>query len=25
MYTPFGGLIKLSSAPLRATLMQLGQ
>jgi hypothetical protein len=25
MYTPFGGLIKLSSAPLRATLTQLGQ
>jgi hypothetical protein len=25
MYTPFGGLIKISSAPLRATLAQLGQ
>ena len=25
MYTPFGGLIQISSAPLRATLAQLGQ
>jgi hypothetical protein len=25
MYTPFGGLIGISSAPLRAALMQLGQ
>jgi hypothetical protein len=25
MYTPFGGLIKISSGPLRSTLMQLGQ
>jgi hypothetical protein len=25
MYTPFGGLIRISSAPLRATLAQLGQ
>jgi hypothetical protein len=25
MYAPFGGLIEISSAPLRATLAQLGQ
>jgi hypothetical protein len=25
MYTPFGGVIRISSAPLRATLSQLGQ
>jgi hypothetical protein len=25
MYSPFGGLIQISSAPLRTTLMQLGQ
>ena len=25
MYTPYGGLIEISSAPLRAALMQLGK
>ena len=25
MYTPYAGLIQISSAPLRAALMQLGQ
>jgi Na+/H+ antiporter NhaC len=25
MYSPFGGLIQISSGPLRATLSQLGQ
>ena len=25
MYSPFGGLIQISSGPLRATLAQLGQ
>ena len=25
MYTPFGGVIKISSAPLRAALAHLGQ